>query len=185
MTLMIHWFRLRPSCGFGGWLDGHFVAELGDLADEAPDFRFGESAVEIIGAEVLVGGSVAEHVIDGGEDRGGHGADRLLRAASGFQAQELRPVVAGFGVLGLPTRTGRARTSTTGCPCAVGCHPCIPRTWATFEMTVRRQSARYEITVDNPAGVNRGIRFAELDGVEIVERPLRLRIVDDSAVHRV
>ena len=63
--------------------------------------------------------------------------------------------------------------------------PCIPKGWATFEMTVRRQSARYEITVDNPAGVSRGVRFAELDGVEIVERPLRVRIVDDGAVHRV
>src|SRR5208282_1429726 len=63
--------------------------------------------------------------------------------------------------------------------------PCIPKSWATFEMTVRRQSAQYEITVDNPAGVSRGICFAEMDGVEIAERPLRLRIVDDSAVHRV
>jgi cyclic beta-1,2-glucan synthetase len=63
--------------------------------------------------------------------------------------------------------------------------PCIPKSWATFEMTVRRQSAQYEITVHNPAGVSRGICFAEMDGVEIAERPLRLRIVDDGAVHRV
>jgi cyclic beta-1,2-glucan synthetase len=63
--------------------------------------------------------------------------------------------------------------------------PCIPKSWATFEMTVRRLSARYEITVDNPAGVNKGVCFAEMDGVEIAERPLRLRIADDGAVHRV
>ena len=63
--------------------------------------------------------------------------------------------------------------------------PCIPKAWATFEMTVRRQSARYEIVVDNPAGVSRGVRFAEVDGVEITERPLRLRMADDGAVHRV
>ena len=63
--------------------------------------------------------------------------------------------------------------------------PCIPKGWATFEMTVHRQSARYEITVDNPAGVSRGVCFAEMDGVEIVERPLRLRILGDGAVHRV
>ena len=63
--------------------------------------------------------------------------------------------------------------------------PCIPKSWTTFEMTVRRQSARYEITVDNPAGVSRGVCFAEMDGVEIAARPLRLRIVDDGAVHRV
>ena len=63
--------------------------------------------------------------------------------------------------------------------------PCIPKGWAMFEMTVRRQCARYEITVDNPAGVNRGVCFAEMDGVEIAERPLRLPIADDGAVHRV
>ena len=49
--------------------------------------------------------------------------------------------------------------------------PCIPKSWATYEMTVRRQSARYEITVDNPAGVCRGVGFAEIDGVEIVGDP--------------
>jgi cyclic beta-1,2-glucan glucanotransferase len=63
--------------------------------------------------------------------------------------------------------------------------PCIPKSWATFDMTVRRQSAQYEIRVHNPAGVSRGICFAEMDGVEITERPLRLRIADDGAVHRV
>ncbi|MGD0563212.1 MAG: glucoamylase family protein [Roseiarcus sp.] len=63
--------------------------------------------------------------------------------------------------------------------------PCIPKAWATFAMSVRRQSARYEIIVDNPAGVSRGVLFAEIDGVEIAERPLRLRMVDDGAVHRV
>jgi cyclic beta-1,2-glucan synthetase len=63
--------------------------------------------------------------------------------------------------------------------------PCIPKAWPTFEMSVRRQSARYEIIVDNPAGVSRGVRFAEIDGVEITARPLRLRLVDDGAVHRV
>jgi cyclic beta-1,2-glucan synthetase len=63
--------------------------------------------------------------------------------------------------------------------------PCIPKAWPKFEISVRRQSARYEIIVDNPAGIGRGVRFAEIDGVEISERPLRLRMVDDGAVHRV
>jgi cyclic beta-1,2-glucan synthetase len=52
-------------------------------------------------------------------------------------------------------------------------------------MTVRRRSARYEITVDNPSGVSRGVCFAEVDGAEVAERPVRVRIVDDGAVHRV
>jgi cyclic beta-1,2-glucan synthetase len=63
--------------------------------------------------------------------------------------------------------------------------PCIPKSWPTFEITVRRRSARYEIIVDNPDGVSRGVRFAEMDGVEITDRPLRLRMVDVGAVHRV
>ncbi len=63
--------------------------------------------------------------------------------------------------------------------------PCIPKNWPQFEMTVRRRSARYEIVVDNPAGVNRGVHFAEVDGIEITERPLRVQVVDDSAIHRV
>jgi cyclic beta-1,2-glucan synthetase len=63
--------------------------------------------------------------------------------------------------------------------------PCIPKAWATFEMSVRRKSARYEIVVDNPDGVSRGVRYAEIDGVEIAERPVRLRLAEDGAVHRV
>ncbi len=63
--------------------------------------------------------------------------------------------------------------------------PCIPKAWPRFETTVRRQSARYEIVVDNPAGVSRGVSYAEIDGVEITEWPLRLRLADDGAVHRI
>jgi cyclic beta-1,2-glucan synthetase len=63
--------------------------------------------------------------------------------------------------------------------------PCIPKSWATYEMTVRRKSARYEIIVDNPAGVTCGVCFVEMDGVEVEERPLRLPMADDGAVHRV
>ena len=63
--------------------------------------------------------------------------------------------------------------------------PCIAKAWPKFELTVRRRSTRYEIVVDNPAGVSRGVRLATLDGVEIVERPLRLAMVDDGAVHSI
>ena len=63
--------------------------------------------------------------------------------------------------------------------------PCIPKGWAGYEMTVRTGLARHEITVDNAAGVSRGVTFAEMDGVEIRERPPRMRMVDDGGVHRV
>ncbi len=63
--------------------------------------------------------------------------------------------------------------------------PCIPKSWAKYEMTLRRGSSYYEIVVDNPAGVNRGVSFAEMDGAEIVARPLRVPVVNDGGVHRV
>ena len=63
--------------------------------------------------------------------------------------------------------------------------PCIDKTWGSFQISVRRRSARYEISVDNAAGVNRGVKFAEVDGVEIEERPLRVRIANDDGVHQV
>ena len=43
--------------------------------------------------------------------------------------------------------------------------PCIPSDWPGFQVTVRRGTTRYEITVENPAGCCQGIGEAELDGV--------------------
>jgi cyclic beta-1,2-glucan synthetase len=63
--------------------------------------------------------------------------------------------------------------------------PCIPKVWQTFQMAVRYRSARYEISVENPDGISRGVLSARLDGTEISERPLRLPLLDDGAVHRI
>jgi cyclic beta-1,2-glucan synthetase len=63
--------------------------------------------------------------------------------------------------------------------------PCIPKTWRHFEMTVRYRSARYEILVENPDGVARGVLSANVDGRAIVERPLRLPMLDDGTAHHV
>jgi cyclic beta-1,2-glucan synthetase len=63
--------------------------------------------------------------------------------------------------------------------------PCIPTTWPRFEMTVRYHSARYVIGVENPNGVSRGVRTAELDGALIAERPLRVPLADDGTVHSI
>ena len=62
--------------------------------------------------------------------------------------------------------------------------PCIPRGWPQFELTLRYGSARYEIAVENPDGVTRGVAAAELDGQTIPERPLRVALKDDGAVHK-
>jgi cyclic beta-1,2-glucan synthetase len=63
--------------------------------------------------------------------------------------------------------------------------PCVPKSWGKFEVTMLHHSARYEIHVDNPNGVSRGVLSAEVDGTMITERPLRLPIADDGVVHRV
>ena len=68
-------------------LDG--VAEGGKLLNEARRPVALGAAAEVVGAEVLGKGAVAEHVVGRGQDGGGDGADRLFRAAAGTQALEL------------------------------------------------------------------------------------------------
>ncbi|MDI9849908.1 glucoamylase family protein [Rhodoblastus sp. 17X3] len=63
--------------------------------------------------------------------------------------------------------------------------PCIPKAWAGFELSLRHGSSRYEICVENPAGVERGVIFAAIDGAKITARLPRLLLVDDGAAHRV
>ncbi|WP_216849841.1 GH36-type glycosyl hydrolase domain-containing protein [Acidisoma sp. L85] len=63
--------------------------------------------------------------------------------------------------------------------------PCIPKSWPGFEIRLRHGSASYEIRVENPAGAGQGIVSASIDGKAILERPFRLKLVDDGAIHRV
>lgn len=44
--------------------------------------------------------------------------------------------------------------------------PCIPRTWHSYSISYQHQTSRYEITVENPDAVSRGVRLIELDGIE-------------------
>jgi cyclic beta-1,2-glucan synthetase len=63
--------------------------------------------------------------------------------------------------------------------------PCIPKSWPSFEVSIRHRSARYVIAVDNPNGVSSGIAEAMVDGQSIVTRPLRIPLLDDGATHHV
>jgi cyclic beta-1,2-glucan glucanotransferase len=63
--------------------------------------------------------------------------------------------------------------------------PCIPRDWRNFEMTVRHGSARYEIMVENPDKVMRGVRSAEFDGQAVTQRPVSFPLLDDAMTHRI
>jgi len=62
--------------------------------------------------------------------------------------------------------------------------PCIPRTWPSFEILFRYRSARYEITVENPQRVSRGIASAKLDDAPLPGGPVRIRLMDDNATHK-
>jgi cyclic beta-1,2-glucan synthetase len=63
--------------------------------------------------------------------------------------------------------------------------PCIPRAWPSFGILFRYHSARYDIQVENPRGVSRGIVRAELDGVRLHGDETRIPLADDGATHRV
>ncbi len=62
--------------------------------------------------------------------------------------------------------------------------PCIPRTWPGYAIRFRYHSAIYDISVDNPRGVSRGVALTELDGKPLAgSAPIPL--VDDGAVHQI
>jgi cyclic beta-1,2-glucan synthetase len=62
--------------------------------------------------------------------------------------------------------------------------PCIPKTWPRFEMAVRFRSAHYEIVVENPASVCRGVVAAMVDGAMVNELPFALKMQDDGVTHQ-
>ena len=61
--------------------------------------------------------------------------------------------------------------------------PCIPASWAGFEITFQYRSARYNIRVENPRGVCSGVAHAELDGEPLPRGPTRIELIDDGATH--
>ena len=63
--------------------------------------------------------------------------------------------------------------------------PCIPRNWPSFDIAFRYHSSRYDIRVENPSGVSRGIVRADLDGGALPGGPARIPLADDGASHRV
>jgi cellobiose phosphorylase len=42
--------------------------------------------------------------------------------------------------------------------------PCIPKSWSGYRLSYRDGTTSYEISVENPDGVNRGIRQVSIDG---------------------
>jgi cyclic beta-1,2-glucan synthetase len=63
--------------------------------------------------------------------------------------------------------------------------PCIPKAWPRFEIDFKYHSARYDITVENPRGVSRGLASITLDGKPLPAGRARVPLVDDGATHKV
>jgi cyclic beta-1,2-glucan synthetase len=61
--------------------------------------------------------------------------------------------------------------------------PCIPSTWAEYQIVWRFLDTRYEIAVSNPDRRCRGVFKAELDGV--AADPMAIPLVDDGGIHQV
>jgi cyclic beta-1,2-glucan synthetase len=60
--------------------------------------------------------------------------------------------------------------------------PCVPSSWEGFDLSLLQGSTCYEIKVENPNHVSRGVRVMEMDGL-----PLRhaegIVLTDDKAKH--
>ena len=67
--------------------------------------------------------------------------------------------------------------------------PCIPKGWKEYEIVYRYHTTRYEIKVENPSGVSRGVTGFTLDNVAesapLAGIPAHVHLVDDGAVHKV
>lgn len=63
--------------------------------------------------------------------------------------------------------------------------PCIPHAWPRFEMVFRYHSSRYELVVDNPQRVTRGVLSIALDGGQLPNGGAVIPLVDDGLTHHV
>ena len=63
-------------------------------------------------------------------------------------------------------------------------NPCIPRQWRSYSLTYRHEDTGYEITVNNPDGVNKGVVSIQLDSV-VQDGLDGILLVNDGQQHRV
>ncbi len=63
--------------------------------------------------------------------------------------------------------------------------PCIPALWPRFTASIRYKSARYDVLVENPNAVGKGVQVAALDGAPLAQRPFFVPLADDGIVHKV
>jgi len=123
---------------------------------------------------------------------------------AGIHRYKVEPYVASADVYSIPPHAGRGGwtwyTGSAGWMYRAGLEwilgfrvrgetllfdPCIPSTWRGYEITFRYRSTRYEIAVENPHGVCRGVTHLELDGAAAPETSPHIPLIDDGVTHRV
>ena len=62
--------------------------------------------------------------------------------------------------------------------------PCIPRNWPSYSINFQYLSATYQIKVENPSGVSRGVASINLDG-NALDRHANIPLTDDGKMHQV
>jgi cyclic beta-1,2-glucan synthetase len=62
--------------------------------------------------------------------------------------------------------------------------PCIPKEWHSYSISYKHGNTRYEITIENPNGVERGVSAVELDGKR-QSGGSSIVLQDDGQVHQV
>jgi cyclic beta-1,2-glucan synthetase len=63
--------------------------------------------------------------------------------------------------------------------------PCVPRAWKGFEVSLQYRATRYDIKVENPRSVSRGLTSLHLDEQPLATHPALIPLIDDGASHQV
>ena len=61
--------------------------------------------------------------------------------------------------------------------------PVIPKDWPGFRLRYRYKNTRYEITIENPEHISRGVDLVELNGATVSDMMITLR--DDGGSHNI
>ena len=64
-------------------------------------------------------------------------------------------------------------------------NPCIPKEWDRFTAVRKFRGATYEITVENPHNVSKGVAFIEVDGKRLANGGIVIPVFNDGKTHTV
>jgi cyclic beta-1,2-glucan synthetase len=65
---------------------------------------------------------------------------------------------------------------------ALHINPCIPKRWSSYQVMYRDGETTFQICVENPSGVNRGVRQVTLDGKVLTGNEIPL--LSDGGLHQ-